>query len=312
MHQHHRQNTSTIGLSEGYEALFADPHRFSFNGKESDSEVKGEGNQQDYGMRVYDNRLGRFLSVDPLYSDYPMLTSYQFASNKPIRYIDIDGNEAGNPMWYIAEGFRQYFDAGLNTFCFDFNFSLFFSDNQKSIKVGSTTVTSGRTTTNSTTASYSGWNWYKPAAWPVGPVSVSDAPAPKVEVKNTTTQSTVTTIKKQVTPNTTYQRKVENSNGQTTTTTTVSGTVTTNTGLPITGSVSNSTSSDGTKTVTYNGQVGTSNANIFIQKTTTTTNGSNSTTSTTAGVELGAETPIVSGQSAGVNLKVQAGVQTPK
>ena len=131
-------------------------------------------------------------------------------------------------------------------------------------------------------------------------------------MKNTTTQSTVTTIKKQVTPNTTYQRKVENSNGQTTTTTTVSGTVTTNTGLPITGSVSNSTSSDGTKTVTYNGQVGTSNANIFIQKTTTTTNGSNSTTSTTAGVELGAETPIVSGQSAGVNLKVQAGVQTPK
>ena len=286
--------------------------RFSFNGKENDNEVKGEGGQQDYGMRIYDTRLGRFLSVDPLYSDYPMLTSYQFASNKPIRYIDIDGNEAGNPMWYIAEGFRQYFDAGLNTFRFDFNFSLFSSDNQKPIRVGSATVTSGRTTTNSTTASYSGWNFFKPAAWPVGPVSISDAPAPKVEVKNTTTQSTVTTIKKQVTPNTTYQRKVENSNGQTTTTTTVTGTVTPTSGVPITGSVSNSTSSDGSKTVTYNGQVGTSNANIFIQKTTTTTNGSNSTSSSTVGVEISAETPIVSGQSAGFSLNIQAGVQLPK
>jgi hypothetical protein len=35
-------------------------YRFGFNGKENDNEVKGEGNQQDYGMRVYDTRLGRF------------------------------------------------------------------------------------------------------------------------------------------------------------------------------------------------------------------------------------------------------------
>ncbi|HWJ29919.1 MAG TPA: hypothetical protein VNS32_25490, partial [Flavisolibacter sp.] len=41
-------------------------YRYGFNGKENDDEVKGEGNQQDYGMRVYDTRLGKFLSVDPL------------------------------------------------------------------------------------------------------------------------------------------------------------------------------------------------------------------------------------------------------
>ena len=40
-------------------------YRYGFNGKENDDEVKGEGNQQDYGMRIYDPRLGRFLSVDP-------------------------------------------------------------------------------------------------------------------------------------------------------------------------------------------------------------------------------------------------------
>ncbi|MEZ2442984.1 RHS repeat-associated core domain-containing protein [Chitinophaga sp. RCC_12] len=46
-------------------------YRYGFNGKENDNEVKGEGNQQDYGMRIYDPRLGRFLSVDPLTKGYP-------------------------------------------------------------------------------------------------------------------------------------------------------------------------------------------------------------------------------------------------
>ena len=69
-------------------------YRYGFNGKENDNEVKGEGNQQDYGMRIYDGRLGRFLSVDPITKNYPMLTPYQFASNTPIQAIDLDGLEA--------------------------------------------------------------------------------------------------------------------------------------------------------------------------------------------------------------------------
>lgn len=36
---------------------------------------------------------GRFLSVDPLAPDYPELTPYQFASNRPIDGIDLDGLE---------------------------------------------------------------------------------------------------------------------------------------------------------------------------------------------------------------------------
>ena len=68
-------------------------YRYGFNGKENDNEVKGEGNQQDYGMRIYDPRLGRFLSVDPITNKYPELTPYQFASNRPIDGIDQDGLE---------------------------------------------------------------------------------------------------------------------------------------------------------------------------------------------------------------------------
>jgi RHS repeat-associated protein len=68
-------------------------YRYGFNGKENDNEVKGEGSQQDYGMRIYDPRVGRFLSVDPLTSSYPYYTPYQFAGNSPIWAIDLDGLE---------------------------------------------------------------------------------------------------------------------------------------------------------------------------------------------------------------------------
>jgi RHS repeat-associated protein len=74
-------------------------YRYGFNGKENDNEVKIDANgneiqggQQDYGMRIYDPRIGRFLSVDPKGSAYPMFTPYSFAANKPIMGIDYKGN----------------------------------------------------------------------------------------------------------------------------------------------------------------------------------------------------------------------------
>jgi RHS repeat-associated protein len=71
----------------------SDSYRFGFNGKENDNEVKGTGNQQDYGMRIYDPRAVRFLSVDPLTGKYPYLTPYAFAENDLIRCVDLDGKE---------------------------------------------------------------------------------------------------------------------------------------------------------------------------------------------------------------------------
>ncbi len=68
-------------------------YRYGFNGKELDNEMFGLGNELDYGMRVYDPRAGRFLSVDPLQKKYPELTPYQFASNSPIDGTDLDGRE---------------------------------------------------------------------------------------------------------------------------------------------------------------------------------------------------------------------------
>jgi outer membrane protein OmpA-like peptidoglycan-associated protein len=49
--------------------------------------------KQDYGMRIYDQRVARFLSVDPLTTSYPWFTPYQFAGNMVIWAVDLDGLE---------------------------------------------------------------------------------------------------------------------------------------------------------------------------------------------------------------------------
>jgi len=82
-------------------------YRYGFNGKENDNEVKGEGNWQDYGMRMYDTRVGRFFSPDPLIvneQQYPELSSYQFAGNTPIQAVDLDGLEPSAVLTKNSDG----------------------------------------------------------------------------------------------------------------------------------------------------------------------------------------------------------------
>ena len=83
----------------------AQPYRFGFNGKENDNDVKGFGSQLDYGFRIYDPRIGRFLSTDPLTKSYPWYTPYQYAGNQPIWAVDIDGLEEWVvTRWYDQDG----------------------------------------------------------------------------------------------------------------------------------------------------------------------------------------------------------------
>jgi RHS repeat-associated protein len=69
-------------------------YRFGFNGKPKDNEVNGNGNLYDYGFRIFNPSISRFLSLDPLTKKFPELTPFQFASNSPIMAIDLDGLEA--------------------------------------------------------------------------------------------------------------------------------------------------------------------------------------------------------------------------
>ncbi len=98
------------GRSYEASASSASVYRCGFNGKEKDLDA-GEW-IQDYGMRIYDCRLARFFSEDPITDKYPELTPYQFASNKPIDGIDLDGLEYyPSARNFTLEGFRQIFHA---------------------------------------------------------------------------------------------------------------------------------------------------------------------------------------------------------
>ena len=58
---------------------------------EKDNEVKGSGNSYDFGARIYDPRVGRWLSVDPLEAMYPGVFTYHFVLNNPLIYDDPTG-----------------------------------------------------------------------------------------------------------------------------------------------------------------------------------------------------------------------------
>lgn len=77
-------------------------YRYGFNGKEQDFSVAQEdGRTYDYGFRIYDARIGRFLSTDPLAIKYPDLSPYSFVANTPLQAIDPDGR-----LVIFVNGFR--------------------------------------------------------------------------------------------------------------------------------------------------------------------------------------------------------------
>ena len=83
-------------------------YRFGFNSKEDDNEVNGNGNWQDYDLRLYNPRLGRFSSIDPITHDFAMFSPYHFAANSPIASIDMDGLEN---LWYVNLIIEAHFGA---------------------------------------------------------------------------------------------------------------------------------------------------------------------------------------------------------
>lgn len=101
------QNTydySPFGVSLDGRTMESEFYRYGFNGKVKDDEVDGEGNIYDYGYRIYNCRIGKFLSRDPLAKSYPFYTPYQFAGNTPIMAIDLDGREVKITIGDVPNG----------------------------------------------------------------------------------------------------------------------------------------------------------------------------------------------------------------
>jgi len=81
------------------DTVYVGGYTFGFNGELKENELYGEENAYDYGYRMYDPRIGRFMSVDPLAIGYPYMSPYIFAGNQPIWAKDLDGLE----QYYVTE-----------------------------------------------------------------------------------------------------------------------------------------------------------------------------------------------------------------
>lgn len=66
-------------------------YSYGFNGMEADDEISGNRNSYDFGARMYNPRLGRWMSMDPLSKKQPSQSPYKAMLNNPIYWIDPDG-----------------------------------------------------------------------------------------------------------------------------------------------------------------------------------------------------------------------------
>jgi RHS repeat-associated protein len=95
------QDYFPFGMGMMGRSVTAANYKYGFNGKEDDDEW----GIQDYGFRLYNPSIAKFISVDPLTKDYPWYTPYQFAGNKPIWAVDLDGlEEFCRTSYYNAAG----------------------------------------------------------------------------------------------------------------------------------------------------------------------------------------------------------------
>ena len=81
--------------------------KFGYNNKEKDGDI---GDWIDYGERMYLPKIARFPIPDPIIvyeKKYPELSTYQYASNRPIDGIDLDGLEHLSVTYYNVTSYKS-------------------------------------------------------------------------------------------------------------------------------------------------------------------------------------------------------------
>lgn len=87
------KNYYPFGMTMQTDHMQKDYRSIGYGGKETDDEIKGLDNSYDFDARMYDPRLGRWLSIDPLQSRYASYSPYNYVLNSPMILKDPDGRK---------------------------------------------------------------------------------------------------------------------------------------------------------------------------------------------------------------------------
>jgi RHS repeat-associated protein len=82
----------------------SEEYRYGFQNQEKDDEISGStGSHLSFKYRIHDARIGRFLSIDPLFKTYPWNSPYAFSENRLIDSRELEGLERVNATEYAAQ-----------------------------------------------------------------------------------------------------------------------------------------------------------------------------------------------------------------
>jgi RHS repeat-associated protein len=87
-----------FGMEMHGRTFSSNKYRYGYNGMEKDDEMEGSGNSYTTEFRMYDPRIGRWLSKDMLVK--PWESPYAAFANNPIYYADptgLNGENGRNP-----------------------------------------------------------------------------------------------------------------------------------------------------------------------------------------------------------------------